>query len=268
MTKSVTKTKRQYDKHTFARHFRPGQEVLVKIPVKPSMEEPGEKFYAHRRGPYKVLFRFDDNISYRLLNCDTNEQRTENVNSMKPYLTNTTLIKPTKLIPSQTVYIGAVFCGSSMMESHARNDLEASKSKLNAQCIGVGRMHQDGSIQHDACMRMYERTYAHARCAQTRRSCKSVTQFMRARFEIAFGEMRINSERLSLAFRATGYQRTNVFTFNQRLLTINLSTPIIIQRHLSTLFYQHRRLSYIFNVTSYQYGSVIVASTNTIRHGR
>ena len=91
---SVAQTKRQYDKHTFSRHFQPGQLVLIKIPVKPAAEAPGEKFYAHWRGPYQILFVFDDKTTYRILDPISNEQRSENINNMKSYRTTNTSTQP------------------------------------------------------------------------------------------------------------------------------------------------------------------------------
>ena len=92
---SVQQTKRQYDRRTFSRHFQPGQPVLIKIPIKPSEEAPGEKFYPHWRGPYTILFAFDDRTSYRIIDTTTNEQWTENINNIKSYKTPSKRTYPT-----------------------------------------------------------------------------------------------------------------------------------------------------------------------------
>jgi hypothetical protein len=63
--------------------FQPDSLVSIRIPVRPSSEAPGEKFFPRWKGPYRVLFAFDDLTSYRLYDITNNTQFTEHVNNMK-----------------------------------------------------------------------------------------------------------------------------------------------------------------------------------------
>jgi hypothetical protein len=69
------------------------------------------------------------------------------------------------------------------------------------------------------------------RGAQTSRAYKNVTQFMRARFELASSEIRLTRERLSPAHFVNGYQRLAIINTDIHLITIDLLSPTLIQRH-------------------------------------
>jgi hypothetical protein len=122
-----------------------------------------------------------------------------------------------------------------------RNNLDA-RNTIQQE---IGRLRRDASQLYGICVRMHERTYAYARNAQTLRAYKSMTQFIRAQFEIASSEIRFTCERLSPAISNEGYHRINVI--NTNLFFVIIPSITIIQRHISIIQYQHRRLIYIFS---------------------
>ena len=116
ISNSVAHIKKQYDKKAKRRYFQPGQEVLVKLPIRPASENPGEKFYPRWHGPLTVLFAYDDRTIYRLIDPITREQRSENVNNLKPYTNPATrhlqpeLLSSTQLTPQpRRVIVSAIY---------------------------------------------------------------------------------------------------------------------------------------------------------------
>ena len=222
MQHSVAQIKRNFDRRSKARHFRPGQLVLVKIPVRPSIEAPGEKFYPRWHGPFQVLFRFDDGISYRLLDTDTNIQRTENVNNIKPYSApyhDATSTRSSTTSPSVN-RVHVISCVS-LARANVYTEFRYADIRTCSHFNSHARYtHLDASQMHGAYMRMSVR----ARIQPALRAHKSATHSPSMLFRVSFTRILKSRDLLCAISQRSGNQDTPIIIINTTFLHSTPST--------------------------------------------